>query len=85
MVKHPPANGGDMGSSLVVSKIPFSRKWQPTPVLLPGDSQGQRSLVGCSPWGRKESGMTGHACTHIHLFNNKSDYATDSQNAEAET
>ena len=30
----------------------------PTPVLLPGKSHGQRSLVGCSPWGRKESDMT---------------------------
>ena len=28
------------------------RQWQPTPVLLPGKSHGQRSLVGCSPWGR---------------------------------
>ena len=28
------------------------RQWQPTPVLLPGKSYGQRSLVGCSPWGR---------------------------------
>ena len=33
-------------------------KWQPTPVSLPGKSHGQRSLVGCSPWGRKESGTT---------------------------
>ena len=32
--------------------------WQPTPVLLPGKSHGWRSLVGCSPWGRKESGTT---------------------------
>ena len=31
------------------------RRWQPTPVLLPGESHGQRSLVGCSPWGHKES------------------------------
>ena len=31
------------------------RKWQPTPVYLPGKSHGQRSLVGCSPWGHKES------------------------------
>ena len=31
------------------------RRWHPTPVLLPGKSHGQRSLVGCSPWGRKES------------------------------
>ena len=34
------------------------RKWQPTPVCLPGKSHGQRSLVGNSPWGRKESDMT---------------------------
>ena len=33
----------------------WRRKWQSTPVLLPGKSQGQRSLVGYSPWGRKES------------------------------
>ena len=31
------------------------RQWHPTPVLLPGESQGQRSLVGCSPWGFEES------------------------------
>ena len=30
----------------------WRRQWQPTPVLLPGKSHGQRSLVGCSPWGR---------------------------------
>ena len=33
-----------------VKKIPWRRKWQPTPVLLPGKSHGQRSLVGYSPW-----------------------------------
>ena len=37
-----------------VRKIPWRRKWQPTLVFLPGKFQGQRSLVGCSPWGRKE-------------------------------
>ena len=36
----------------------WRRKWQPTPVFLPGKSHGQRSLVGYSPWGRKESDMT---------------------------
>ena len=36
----------------------WRRKWQPTPVFLPGESQGQRSLAGCSPWGRTESDMT---------------------------
>ena len=34
------------------------RQWHPTPVLLPGKSHGQRSLVGCSPWGLEESDMT---------------------------
>ena len=37
---------------------PSRRKWQSTPVLLPGKSHGQRSLVGYSPWTRKESGTT---------------------------
>ena len=41
-----------------VGKIPWRRKWQPTPVLLPGKSHGQRSLVGFRPWGLQESDMT---------------------------
>ena len=41
-----------------VGKIPWRRKWQSTPVLLPGRSHGQRSLVGYSPWGREESDTT---------------------------
>ena len=42
-----------------VSKVlPWRRQWHPTPVLLPGKSHGRRSLVGCSPWGRKESDTT---------------------------
>ena len=41
-----------------MGKIPWRRKWQPTPVLLPGKSHGRRSLVGCSPWGCYESDMT---------------------------
>ena len=40
-----------------VRKIPWSRKWQPTPVFLPGNFHGQRNLVGYSPWGHKESDM----------------------------
>ena len=46
-----------------VGKIPWRRKWQPTPVFLPGESRGRRRLVG-SPWGWKESDMTEHACRH---------------------
>ena len=41
-----------------VRKIPWRRKWQPTPVFLPGESHGQRSLMGYSPWSQKESDMT---------------------------
>ena len=41
-----------------VGKIPWKRTWQPTPVLLPGESPGQRSLGGYSPWGPKESDTT---------------------------
>ena len=37
-----------------VRKIPWRRKWKPTPVVLPGKSDSQRSLTGYSPWGRKE-------------------------------
>ena len=36
----------------------WRRKWQPTPVFLPGESQGRGSLVGCRLWGRTESDMT---------------------------
>ena len=36
-----------------VVKIPWRRKWQPTPVFLPGKSHGRRSLVGYCPWGRR--------------------------------
>ena len=43
---------------MCVRKIPWRRKWQPTPVFLPRESHGQRSLVGYSPWGRKESDVT---------------------------
>ena len=40
-----------------VGKIPWRRKWQPTPVFLPGESHGQRSMMGYSPWGHKEAEM----------------------------
>ena len=43
------------------------RQWHPTPVLLPGKSHGQRSLVGCSPWGRKESDTTERLHFHFSL------------------
>ena len=56
MVKNPPANAGnvrDAGYNLWVRKILWRRAWQPTSVFLPGESHGQRSLAGYSPWGCK--------------------------------
>ena len=55
-----PANAGDMkhGFNPWVGKIPWRRKWQPALVFLPGESHGQRSLVGYSPKGPKEMGKT---------------------------
>ena len=57
MVKRLPQKGRP-GLDPWVGKISWRRKWQPTPVFLPGESQGRRSLVGYSPWGRKESDRT---------------------------
>ena len=51
MVKNLPANAGDMGS--LGQEDPWRRKWQPTPVFLPGKPHGQRSLAGYIPWGCK--------------------------------
>ena len=53
------------GLNAWVGKIPWRRKWQPTPVFLPGESHGQRSLVSYSPWGHKESDTT-EQLTHTH-------------------
>ena len=47
-------NARDPGFNPWVRKIPWRVAWQPTPVLLPGESHGLRSLVGYSPQGRKE-------------------------------
>ena len=49
-----------------VWKIPWNRKWHPTPVFLPGKSHGQRSLVGYSSWGHKESDKTEQLSTILH-------------------
>ena len=43
-----------------VRKIPWRREWLPTPVFLPGEFHGKRSLVGYSPWGHKELDRIGH-------------------------
>ena len=72
MGKEPACNAGDagdMGSTPGVRKIPWRRAWQPTPVFLPGEFHGRRSLAGYSSWGRKESDTTEapeHPFTHQH-------------------
>ena len=43
--------------------MPWRRKWQPTPAFLPGESHGQKNMVGYSPWGCKDSNTTEHTCT----------------------
>ena len=58
MVKNLPTNAGDVGSLPGSGRFPWSRKWQPTLVFLPGKSHGQRNLVGYSPQGHTESDMT---------------------------
>ena len=55
--KESSCNAGDPGL-IRVRKIPWRRKWQSTPALLPGKSHGWRSLIGYSPWGHKESDTT---------------------------
>ena len=61
MVKNLPAGDAKRwGLDLWVRKIPWSRKWQPILAFLPRKSHGQRSLVGYSPGGHKESDMTEH-------------------------
>ena len=53
---NPPANAGDARSlDLWVGKVPWNRKWLPTPVFLLGESHGQRNLVGYSPCSGKNS------------------------------
>ena len=50
---------------LISGKIPWSRKWQPTPLFLPEKFHGRRSLAGYSPWGRREVNSTCHWDAHL--------------------
>ena len=66
VVKNPPAQTGDIRDRIDpwMGKIPWSRKWQPTPVVLPGESHGERSLVGFDL--HVHTRTSTHAHTHIH-------------------
>ena len=50
-----------------VGKMPWRRAWQPSPIFLPGESHGERSLVGYSPWGHKESDKA-EVTQHTHIM-----------------
>ena len=63
VVKNPPAMQETQKTQVFdpwVRKIPWRRKWQPTPVFLLGKFHGQWSLVGYCPWGHKKSNMSTH-------------------------
>ena len=71
VLKNLPNNGGDIkrhGFNPWVRKIPWRRAWQSTPVFLPGESHGQWSLAGYSPWDHKESNMTEPSNTFRHIY-----------------
>ena len=58
MVKNPPANAGDQKDGFLIPGLgpdPLEEAQQPSPVSLSGESHGQRSLEGYSPWGHTES------------------------------
>ena len=68
--KESACNAGDPGS-ILGREIPWRRKWQPTPVFLPGRFHGLRRLVGYSPWGHKESDVTEwlhFISLHVYIF-----------------
>ena len=74
VVKNLPANAVDSRDACSIpglfGKIPWSRKWDPTPVFLPGKLHGQRSMAAYSSWGHKELGMTAHTYRHTHTYTN---------------
>ena len=67
VVKNLPANMRDARLIPGLGRSPGGRKWPLTLVFLTGKSHGQRSLVGCSPWGREESDMTERLHFHFSL------------------
>ena len=79
-----------------VGKIPWRKTWQPTPIFLPGESHGQRSLVGCSPqdrrvWPNWSDLACMHACTYMltnidtHTLSNISYQASVMRSLEEQT
>ena len=67
VAKDPLANAGDIRDDPWAGEIPWRRAWEPTPVFSPGESQRQRTPVGYSPWGHKESDATTYASFLLSL------------------
>ena len=63
-----PETVGVLALMKLYMSLSWRRQWHPTPVLLPWKSHGRRSLVGCSPWGREESGTTEWFQFHVSLW-----------------
>ena len=70
VVKNSSANAGDIKRCWLDLWVRKEKDWQSTPVFLPGESHGQRSLAGYSPWGHKQldtTEATGHTSTHYEI------------------
>ena len=70
--KESACNVEDLGSIAGLERFPWRGAWQPTPLFLPGESHGQRSLAGYSPQGRKESDTTEQLST-ANVYNLKTE------------
>ena len=72
VVKNPPANARDIGDVVwsLDGEDPLKEEMEPTPVFLPGESHGQKSLVGYNPWSHKELDTTTQLSTNVfsHSF-----------------
>ena len=69
VLKNPTTNAGDARDVFNpwAGKIPWRRKWKPTPVFLPGESHRQRSWMGYRSWGRRELDVSEQLCTQNKL------------------
>ena len=82
MVKNPPVTQESQVLSWV-GNCPWRRDWIPTPIFLPGEPHGQRSLVGCVPWGHRESDTAERLSAWAQLIDNAGIVSGEEQNDSA--